>query len=154
MGPCSSKAGQGVFHPRQGNLKRGFFGMSSFGKDIDNDLLSVDDADFRFTLPVALLGGGELFVEDNNVDVFLVYEIYDFLEFAFADQEGGRWLSQVHDHPLCDGNVEIARELGEFLQKVFGFLARHPRLLNANEEGVLNFLSVFFEVEHGRSETG
>jgi hypothetical protein len=26
--------------------------------------------------------------------------------------------------------------------------------LNANEEGVLNFLSVFFEVEHGRSETG
>ena len=122
--------------------------MGSFGKDIDNDLLSVDDADFRFAFPVALLSWRKLFIEDDNVDVFLVDEVYDFLEFAFADQEGGRWLSQVHDHSLSDGNIEIARELSELFQKVFGFLTRHLRLLNANEEGVLNFFSVFFEVEH------
>ncbi|MGK0238575.1 MAG: hypothetical protein ACI92G_002041 [Candidatus Pelagisphaera sp.] len=37
--------------------------------------------------------------------------------------------------------------VGKFFQQVFGFLTRHPRLLNAHEESILNFLTVFFEVE-------
>ena len=150
VGPRPGEARQGVLHAGQRDLQDRFLGLGPFGKDIDDDFLPIDDADFGFAFPVALLGGREVFVEDENIDIPLVDDIDDFGEFACADQKSGRGLAQFHDHPIGDGDVEVEGQFAQFVEQVLGFLPRHLRLLNANEQRVLDFLSVVFEFEHGK----
>jgi hypothetical protein len=70
-------------------LEDGFAGLRAVGEDLENDFLAVDDGEFGEFFPVALLGGREGFVEDDDVAAFGFGELDEFFGFAAA-KEGGR----------------------------------------------------------------
>lgn len=148
VGPGSSEAGEGVLHTSELDLEGGFFGVSALGENIDDDLLAVDDEHLGFRFPVALLGGREFVVEDDDVgaDLFCVGD--DFLDFAGAEEEGRVGFAQLHDNAVDGGDVEVVGELVEFVEEAVRVVVGHAGILDSDEQGRLYFLSVFFEIEH------
>ena len=84
MAPCAGEAGERILHAGECDLKHRLAGLSAVGKDLEDDLLPVDHGELGQFLPVALLRGGQGFVEDDDVAALGFGEIDQFFGFAAA----------------------------------------------------------------------
>lgn len=125
-------------------MQHGFLGLGPFRKDVDDDFLAVDDADLGNGFPVALLGGGELVVENEHVGFEFLGLFEDFLHLALSEQVGGVGLAEFDDQFLGDGYVEVRSEFLQLVKQVVGFLAAHLGVLNSDQNGLLYFLAILF----------
>ena len=64
--PLAVEAGQKIFQLRQLHLETTFGGTGAAGKNIEDKLGAVDDADAAGGFQIALLGGGELIIDDDD----------------------------------------------------------------------------------------
>ena len=83
--PFALQARQRVVGLRQLNLQARLVGAGMDGEDAEDDLLAVDDGESGERLPVALLGGREEVVEDDDVGAGLLGEACELLGLAFAE---------------------------------------------------------------------
>src|SRR6266851_3918608 len=72
---------------RRLHLQAAFLGAGALGEDVQDQLGAVDHLDVELFLQVALLARGELFVEDEQVEVSLVLQRVQRLDLALADEE-------------------------------------------------------------------
>ncbi len=121
-------------------MKNGFAGVCPVGEYFEDHFLAVDGGEFRFLLPVALLGGGEGFVEDDDIGFGEAGGADDFIGFAGAEEEGRVGGAEIDEDGADDGEAEVFDELGEFGQKFGGFAGAHVGGLDADEEGALEFV--------------
>ena len=88
----------------------------ALGEDVQNEGGAVQDFEVEDPLEVAALGGGQLVVEDDGIDIRLVAERREFIGFAFADVGARAQLGQLLNtvgHHLRPG---AGGQLGELIQ--------------------------------------
>src|SRR5713226_6065563 len=89
---------------RRLHLQAAFLGAGALSEDVQDQLGAVDHLDVELFLQVALLARGELFVEDEQVEVSLVLQRVQRLDLALADEERGigflppLGIGAEHDH--------------------------------------------------------
>jgi len=143
VGPGAGESRQGIFHARERDLKDGFAGVGAIGEDLEDDLFAIDDAEAGEFLPVALLGGGKLFVEDDDVGVGGFGPVREFLGFAGAEKEGGRGGAEVDERGGDDLEVEVFNELLQLGEKFGALAGGHVVGLNADEKGAFEITGLF-----------
>src|SRR5438132_2198989 len=79
------EARQEMMQLRRFHLQAAFLGASSLREDVEDQLGAVDHLEVELFLQVALLAWGELFVEDEQVEVSLVLQGMQGLDLALAD---------------------------------------------------------------------
>ena len=65
MGPEALEARQHLLQGGEFDLEHGLAGLRAGDEDIEDDLLPIDGAELGVLLPITLLGGSELVVEDD-----------------------------------------------------------------------------------------
>ena len=70
------------------DLQAAFLALGAAGKDGQNQADAVEYAALQDFFEIALLGGGEFVVEDDEVDVFVLHGLRPFFGFAAADHQG------------------------------------------------------------------
>ena len=63
--PLARQARQEIFQLRQLDLQFSFIAARPLGKNIQNQLTAVDDPNFKCGFQVALLGRGEILIDDR-----------------------------------------------------------------------------------------
>ena len=66
MGPEALQARQHLLQRGELDLEHGLAGLRAGDEDIEDDLLAVDGTELGIFLPIALLRGSELVVEDDE----------------------------------------------------------------------------------------
>jgi len=84
----TGEARQDVLELRQFDLKASFSGSGTGSKNIKDELSTVNDLDDGGSFEIALLGGGEVVVDDDNVRVEGFGEFFQLLDFALAEKRG------------------------------------------------------------------
>lgn len=142
VGPGAGEAGEGILHAGEGDLEDGFAGLGAVGEDIEDDLFAVDDGDFGEFFPVALLGGGEGVVEDDEVGFEFFGAGDDGVGFAGAEEGGGGGLAEGDEFAAYDADAEVGDEFVEFFEEVGAFAGGHLGGLDADEEGAFAAVGV------------
>ena len=75
MSPQPLEPGQAVAQLRQLDLQLGLVGLGTPGKNVHDQLAAVDHRFFRDLLDVVLLGGAQVVVGDDEVDIELLREL-------------------------------------------------------------------------------
>ena len=143
VSPGAGEARKRVFHARERDLEDGFAGVGAVGEDLEDDLFAIDDAEAGEFFPIALLGGGELFVEDDDVGLGGFGLVGEFLGFSGAEKERGRGRAQVDERGGDDLEVEVFDELFQFREKFGALAGGHVLSLNADEEGAFEITGLF-----------
>ncbi len=143
MAPCAGEAGERILHAGERDLKHRLAGLSAVGKDLEDDLLPVDHGELGQFLPVALLRGGQGFVEDDDVAALGFGEIDQFFGFAAAQERRGRGDAELDQFGPNDSELEILDEFGELLQQLGAFTCGHRFGLNAHQKGAFDFFRAF-----------
>ncbi len=109
-------AGEPVPEQGQLHLRLALLAVSVLGEDVEDHRRTVDGRPAQQLLQVALLGGGELVVEDDRVTVRLEGDLQQLLGLALADVGGrircGPLLHQAR-HLVGPRGVDQLRELVE-----------------------------------------
>ena len=92
--PAAAQAGQAVAELRELDLHHALLARGVLGEDVEDQRDAVDDVAFEQLLQVALLGRGELVVEDHDVDVERLGELAQLLGLALADVGAGSGVSR------------------------------------------------------------
>lgn len=143
VSPGAGETWERIFHAREGDLEDGFAGVGAIGEDLEDDLFAIDDAEAGEFFPVALLGGRELFVEDDDVGVGGFGLIGELLGFAAAEEKSGCGGAQVNQGAGDDLEAEVFDELLQ-LGEEFGALAGgHVMSLDADKEGAFEVAGLF-----------
>ena len=122
VAPHACEAGEGVLHAGELDLQPGFAGFRALRKDIEDDLFAVDHTDVGSCFPLALLGGGELVVEDDAVAVVGFGEFDDFGGFAGAAEELAVHRAGLGEDLVDDADAEGVDEFFELLEEGFGLV--------------------------------
>ena len=94
--------------------------MRAIGKDLEDDLLAVDDGETGEFLPIALLRGRKRLVEHDHVGAVGLGEVHDFLGLAAAEKIGGRGAAEIDEFGARDGDAQIFDQLLEFDEQFGG----------------------------------
>ena len=86
--PCPESRGKQVLQLRQFHLQTAFGGAGAAREDIENQLGAVDDLDAGGAFKIALLGGREIVIDDQDVGLRGFGEFLQFLDFSVAQQSG------------------------------------------------------------------
>ncbi len=143
MGPGSREAWQGILHAGEGDLEDGFAGVRAVGEDFEDDFLAVDDGEAGKLLPVALLGGREGFVEDNQLGAELLGAGDELVGFAGAEQGAGGVGTQVDEILADDLVAQIFNELDELVEQFGAFAGGHLGSLHADKKGAVVLVAAF-----------
>ena len=87
--PLPERRGQQILQLREFHLQPPFGRAGAFGKDIEDQLRPVDDLDAGGAFQVALLGGSQIVIHDQNVGLRCLRHFPDFLHLALPEQRGG-----------------------------------------------------------------
>ena len=116
----AGQARQHVVELRQFHLKPPFPCTGARSEDIQDELRPVDDLGGQRLFEIALLGGTEVLIEDDDVGVAAFYGGSEFVHLAAADQCGGfRSGARLHD-ALDDERAGTTGQFGQFLQGLLG----------------------------------
>ena len=153
VGPLSGEAGQQVLVLGQLDLQLALVGGGVAAEYVEDERCSVDDLDLvllaaagegtwgQYALKVALLGWGELVVEDHDVGGEFLDQFAQLFQLALADVGWGPAVSA-----LVDGSHDLgAGGLGEMTKLAEGIFQR-PKLvaalqLDGDEDGAFRFRS-------------
>ena len=113
-------------------MEDGFARLGAVGEDLEDHFLAVDDGQFGEFLPVALLGGREGFVEDNDVAAFGFCEFDQLFCFAAAKERGGGSGTELDELGSDDRELQIFDQFGEFIEELSAFAGGHVFGLNAD----------------------
>ena len=115
--PSAVQARKRVFEPCKLHLKPRLAGLCAGGEDVQDDLLSVDDFEIRAVLPIALLCGRKLVVENDAVGFERARGGCDRLELARSDKIVRRRFAQKDNFAPDYFYVEVCDKLGKFVEK-------------------------------------
>jgi hypothetical protein len=107
MDPTTSQTRGKIFQLGQLDLKFAFIASSPLGKDIEDQLTPINDPDLKGRFQIALLGGVEIPIKNNQVRFHLPKDSLDFLYLSLADQSSrGHPLEALCKPPyhLCPGS--------------------------------------------------
>ncbi len=142
VGPQPLEPGQLLLEARQLDLQHGLLGRRARGEDVEDDLLAVDDAQAgRVLLPVALLGGRELVVEDDEAAVEPLGQGRDLLHLAGADEVPRVLLAQADERLAADLHAEVRHQLAQLVEQAPRLARVLLRALEADEEGAVEALA-------------
>jgi hypothetical protein len=91
--------------------------VRAIGEDLEDHLLAVDDGESREFLPVALLGGCQRLVEDDDLRAFGTGHFGKLRRLAAADQEFWSGRAQVDQGAARDGDPEVLDQFGKLGQQ-------------------------------------
>ena len=159
VSPGAGEAGERILHARESDLEDGLAGLRAVGEDVEDHLLSVDHGDRGEFFPIALLGGAEGLVEDDDVALEETGGADDLLHLAGADEGGGAGRAEVDEGVTDDGDAEVFDEFLELGEEFDGFAGGHLGCLDADEIGAfdafrIGFEGVIEEVGQGRRPRG
>jgi hypothetical protein len=109
---------------RQLHLQPTFSGARATGEDIEDHLSAVDNAHRADSFQIALLGGRQFVIYDDDFGAGCNCQIAQFGNFALAKESGGL---DIRFDLICLAdreNARAARKFGQF-QKGFGGTARN-----------------------------
>ena len=122
------------------------------GKDVQNQAVAVDDPAGQGLLQRPPLGGGQLVVEDDQVDVVGGDEIFQLPAFSLADKGmgiGGMAVLHGGEDALAPGGLDQLGQLGHGLLvgvvKILGAVAGQ-----AHQQGPAPHVLPFFQHTHRR----
>ena len=78
----AGQARQQVIQLRQFHLQAAFPGARAAGEDVEDELRAVDDAARQLLLQIALLGGREVVVEDDQAGIQRLAQLRQFLRLC------------------------------------------------------------------------
>ena len=137
VGPGAGEAGQGILHAGERDLQHGLAGVRAVGEYLEDDLLAVDDGQAGEFLPVALLRGREVLVEDDDVGAVGLGEVGEFLGLAAAEEQGGGGRAEVDEGGADDVDAEILDQLLELAKELVRLAGGHRVGLHADQERAL-----------------
>ena len=117
VGPAAHQARGHVAQLRQFDLQLAFVALRTLGEDVQDQPGAVDHAALQRALQVALLGGRQRVVDQDEVGPGRVRGGLDLLELAAADQRGGIGPVDTRAEYAGDRCAGRARKLGELLQQ-------------------------------------
>ena len=93
-GTLAGQPGQQILELRQFHLEAPFSGARPAGEDVEDELGAIDDPCGSATgrdsgLDIALLGGSEVVIDDDDIGFEGFGKLADFFDFAFAEKRGG-----------------------------------------------------------------
>ena len=134
MRPEALEARQHLLQRGELDLEHGLTCLRAGDEDIEDDLLAVDGAQLGVLLPVALLRGRELVVEDDQAAFLVAGQLGDLLELAGADERARVLLAELGDDLAADLDADVADELMELIEQHLGFLGGVFRTLQADQD--------------------
>jgi len=144
--PHAAQAGQDVLVLGQLHLGLGLGRLGAAGKDVEDEVRTVDGLDVGFLLDVHDLGAAQLIVENEEVDIAVGHVVLDLLELALAHVGAAVGVRQLLYEFLYGHGAGGLRKEGQ-LRKVFlNFLLRLILVYDTNQYGafvVLDLISVF-----------
>jgi len=149
VGPHAGEAGDGVFEAGEFDLEAGFAGAGAHVEDVEDDLMAVDDAEFGVGLPGALLGGGELVVDDDAIGVELFGLLDEFGGLAAAEEVAGGGFAHHGKLDADDADAEGGDEFFELFHQIDGGLHLTAVEVGADEEGAFDDIGSFSDIKHG-----
>ncbi len=94
-------------------------GAGALGKDVQNQRRAVHDLAIERFFQVALLAGRELAVEDDDVAVLLLAQVFELVHLALADVGRRIGLAQPLRDLAHHQHARRARQLAQLGQRVF-----------------------------------
>ena len=139
---------QGVLHTGQIDLKPRFARTGTLGKDVENDLLPVDDRHVGQLFPVALLHRGDFIVKDETIAPAGAGQFNQFIGFPGPADKALVGVSHTHQLDPDNPDPESIDQLLKFSEEQAGFVL--PRLVEtkANQHGLLDQFRLFTNFEH------
>jgi hypothetical protein len=132
-----------VLQLRQFHLQLAFVASGALREDVENQAGAVDDAATQFLFKVALLGSGQLMIENGNVGIAVTDGIGNLGHFAFTGEKRG---VRAFPSTLDDGNGSGARRGGEQLQLIQPFRDIPMAEVQLNENSLF---AAAWALEHG-----
>lgn len=153
VGPGALQAGEVVFQARQFNLQHRFLCAGAVSEDIKNDLLPVDHEDLVLggLFPIALLGGREFIVENDNIAIMRLCFLHQFLRFARADEEFRLGFADREHALMTNPNPQGRDQFAQFIQQAAGFGDIRARQGDPDQHGPFDHFWFFFYVVHKNS---
>ena len=141
---------QPVAELRELDLYRAFLARRVLGEDVEDERDAIDDVDREQLLEIALLGGRQLVVEDDDVDVERFRDGPQLLRLALADVGGGVGRAPALQLRVHRFRARGVGEQGELLERHLRLFHRRGAVRGAHQQGALAHAT---EVDLGRSET-
>ena len=114
----TGEAGEDVFELGEFDLQATFGGAGATGEDIEDELGAVNDANADGPFEIALLGGGEIVINDDDVGLGGFGIFLKFLNLALAKKGGG--VGEGADLEKLSDDFGTGGE-GEFFEFAEGF---------------------------------
>ena len=152
VAPGPGEPRQRIRHTGKVHLDLRLACLSPRAEDIENDLLTVDHRHLGQGLPVALLGGGQLIVEDDDIAPEFSRVLTDFLSLARAKKKSGLGFPDLYQLLPDDRHAERAHQLAQFVQEILRILTRLRNRMCAHQKGPLDHLIAGFDFEHKGDE--
>jgi hypothetical protein len=87
VGPASDKTGGKVLQLGQLDLQFAFMAFGTEGKDVEDQCRSIDNPAVELAFKIALLGSGDVVIEDDEIRLVHLGDLADLLSLAFAHVE-------------------------------------------------------------------
>ena len=146
--PHAGHAGQGILHAGELDLQPGFARLGALGKDVEDDLLTVDHTEVGGALPLALLGRGKLVVEDDAVALVGLCELDDLGGLAGAAEELLVHRARLREDLLNDADSQGRHQLLKLLEQGFRLVGFAWIKIEPHQEGALDHLRFLADFEH------
>ena len=148
---------QGVLHASQLDLEAGLLGLGALGEDIEDHFLAVDHAHVGGLFPFALLGRGELVVDDDAVALVGLRQFDDLGGLAGAAEEFPVHLTAAGEDLLDHANAQGAHQFTKLFEQGFGFYFFTRVEIQPHQQGALDqqrFLADFKHSDAGLASDG
>jgi len=149
VGPHAGEAGDRILEAGEFDLKPSLSSAGAHVEDVEDDLMAVDDAEFGIGFPSALLGRGELVIDDDAVCVELFGLLDEFGGFAAAEEVAGGGLTDHGEFDADDADAEGRDEFFELFHQIDGRLHFTAVEVGTDEEGALDDIGSFSDIKHG-----
>jgi len=146
--PRAGEPGQRVFHPGNVHLEPRLAGPRPLAEDVEDDLLAVGDGHAGQFLEIALLGGGQDVVEDQNIARVFLNEISQFLSLARADQKPGVRLAVVNQPALRHGNAQRIHQFFQLFEQAERLIFSGGVDISAHQQRPFHHFLPLFNFKH------
>ena len=148
MAPHAGQSGQGILHAGEFDLQAGFTGGCTLGKNVEYDLLAVDDADVAESFPLALLRGRQAIVDDDDVAFVGTGQLDDLSGLAGAAEELLLHLAAAREDLLLDADAQGGDQFAELLEQRLRLLKFTGVEAEAHQEGAFHHVWFLSDFEH------
>lgn len=152
--PHAGHARQGILHAGQLHLEGGLPRACAPGKDIQNDLFTVNHAFVNQPFPFALLGGGKHVVKHHAVRPAVQRQLLYFLGFSGAAQEFGVHVPGLDEVLACNADAEVGDKVFQLVQHGLFFPGLGRVEVDGNEHGSLHHFRLFTNFKHIQAVNG